>query len=129
MASSIVIRTAKKDYVCDCCGKIIKAGSEYLDKVTLNDGKCVRHERYHDECPKTHPMVKLMELITQSDNNELIVIRDTDDTKYNIIGIEVHYDYYEILTISWEGVSKRYAWSEVEQWRLPNGRTLEEVCK
>lgn len=52
MASNIVIRTAKKDYVCDCCGKIIKTGTEYLDKVTLNDGKCVRHERYHDECPR-----------------------------------------------------------------------------
>lgn len=129
MANNIVIRTAKKDYVCDCCGKIIKAGSEYLDKVTLNNGACVRHERYHDECPKAHPMVKLMELITQSDDHGLPVICDTDNTKYKIIGIEVHYVYYEILCISWEGVSKRYAWAEVKQWLLLNGKTLEEACK
>lgn len=48
MANDIVIR---KDYVCSCCGHIIKKGTEYLDKVTLNVGKIVKHDRYHDECP------------------------------------------------------------------------------
>lgn len=32
MTNNIIIRTAKKDFVCDCCGKIIKTGTEYLDK-------------------------------------------------------------------------------------------------
>lgn len=49
--ADIIIRKAKKDYVCDVCGHIIKEGEEYLDKVILHDGKRVRHERYHDECP------------------------------------------------------------------------------
>lgn len=49
--NNIIIRKAKKDYVCDCCGHIIKTGTEYLDKVILNTGKVVCHERYHDECP------------------------------------------------------------------------------
>ena len=49
--ADIIIRKAKKDYVCDVCGHIIHAGEEYLDKVITHDGKAVRHERYHDECP------------------------------------------------------------------------------
>ena len=49
--ADIIIRKAKKDYVCDVCGHIIRAGEEYLDKVITHDGKAVRHERYHDECP------------------------------------------------------------------------------
>lgn len=49
--TDIIIRKAKKDYVCDCCGHIIHAGEEYLDKIITHDGKAVRHERYHDECP------------------------------------------------------------------------------
>lgn len=49
--ADIIIRKAKKDYVCDVCGHVIRAGEEYLDKVITHDGKVVRHERYHDECP------------------------------------------------------------------------------
>lgn len=49
--ADIIIRKAKKVYVCDVCGHIIRAGEEYLDKVITHDGKAVRHERYHDECP------------------------------------------------------------------------------
>lgn len=49
--NNIIIRKAKKDYICDCCGHIIRTGAEYLDKVILDTGKVVCHERYHDECP------------------------------------------------------------------------------
>lgn len=49
--ADIIIRKAKKDYVCEVCGHIIRAGEEYLDKVITHDGKAVHHERYHDECP------------------------------------------------------------------------------
>ena len=53
MSGNIMIRKARNNYVCECCGHIIRAGSEYLDKVILNNGKCVQHDRYHDVCPKT----------------------------------------------------------------------------
>ena len=31
MSGNIMIRKAKNNYVCECCGHIIKAGTEYLD--------------------------------------------------------------------------------------------------
>ena len=58
MANNIIIRKAKVDYVCQVCGHIIKAGTDYLDKVILNNGKCVQHERYHDECQKISKLCK-----------------------------------------------------------------------
>lgn len=48
---NIIIRKARQDYVCNVCGHIIRAGTEYLDKIITHDAKAVRHERYHDECP------------------------------------------------------------------------------
>lgn len=89
MANNIVIRAAKKDYVCDCCGRLIKAGDEYLDKVTLNDGKCIRHERYHDECPRDSAPERIVKRLVES--GEPLPIRDIkNDVKYSLHGVELY---------------------------------------
>lgn len=85
--SNIIIRTAKKDYVCDMCGHIIHKDSEYLDKLILNSNKgYVIHERYHDECPnkktdvdKVYDILRTGELVPAIYNN----------AKWDITGIIV----------------------------------------
>lgn len=49
-----IIRTAHKDYVCKCCGRIIHKDEQYIDRVILNYKGYVGHIRYHDECPTEH---------------------------------------------------------------------------
>lgn len=90
MANNIVIRTAKKDYVCDCCNRIIHAGEEYLDKVILNDGKRVRHERYHDECPRDSTVERAFRRIVAcvDKEKEPMPVKDRDGKVYSLHGIE-----------------------------------------
>ena len=90
MSANIVIRTAKKDYVCGCCNRIIRAGTEYLDKVTLNDGKCVRHERYHDECPRDSLVERVFRRVVAyiDKEKEPMPVKDRDGKVYRLHGIE-----------------------------------------
>ena len=85
MANDIMIRKANKDYVCSCCGHIIRKGDEYLDKCIFNVGKIVKHDRYHDECPLDSDVSKLFKRI-ERDNGDLIC-GDTNGYKMHIIGI------------------------------------------
>ena len=85
MANDIIIRKASKDYVCSCCGHIIKKGDEYLDKCIFNVGRIVKHDRYHDECPSTSDVSKLFIRI-ERENGDLIC-SDADGCKIHIIGI------------------------------------------
>ena len=85
MANDIIIRKASKDYVCSCCGHIIKKGDEYLDRCILNVGKIVKHDRYHDECPCTSDTSKLFTRI-ERENGDLIC-SDSNGCKIHIIGI------------------------------------------
>ena len=81
MANNIIIRKAKADYVCQACGHIIRSGTEYLDRVVLNNGKCVQHERYHDECPKAS------KLCTQLFKHDEATICMHNGTKYWLVGM------------------------------------------
>lgn len=81
MANNIIIRKAKADYVCQICGHIIKAGTDYLDRVVLNNGKCVQHERYHDECPK------ISKLCTQLFKYDEPTVCMHNGTKYWLVGM------------------------------------------
>lgn len=85
MAGDIIIRKAKKDYVCMCCNHIIKAGEQYLDRIIFNYGKAVRHDRYHDECPSESVIVKLLKKIEES-SGDLIAI-DKQGVKIHIVGV------------------------------------------
>lgn len=109
MANNIIVRTAKKDYVCDCCGKIIKTGTEYLDKVVLNNGTCVRHERYHDECPKD----EVTELFQQIKDAKYLLPISVNGTKYWATGINAGL----IMAMDWETRTRAFVFQlkEIER--------------
>lgn len=82
--NNIVIRKARQDYVCDVCGHIIRANTEYLDKIITHDAKAVRHERYHDECPQDK-VTDLFKAI--KDANYELPCADADGNKWYAKGI------------------------------------------
>lgn len=106
MANDIVIRKANKDYVCSCCGHIIKKGSEYLDKVILNTGKIVKHDRYHDECPHASDASKLFARI-ERENGDLICGDANGDYKIHIVGIAWNNDGPLFLFREWDSNKKK----------------------
>lgn len=115
MANNIMIRTARKDYVCDCCGHKINAGTEYLDKVILNNGKCVRHERYHDECPKINKL-----LTTLFDNTSPVPVV-YDDTKFWLVGMRYGIGgVRQAIIRAWTNTSLMYVDEDIfnKEWRL-----------
>lgn len=85
MSDSIMIRKAKQDYVCSCCGHIIHKGDEYLDKVILNVSKIVKHDRYHDECPVMSDAEKVFKKIVAANGD--LIMADDKGNKYHLIGI------------------------------------------
>lgn len=85
MAGDIIIRKAKKDYVCACCNHIIKTGEQYLDRIIFVYGKPVRHDRYHDECPSDTITVKLIKKIEDA-GGDLIAL-DKQGIKIHIVGV------------------------------------------
>ena len=85
MANDIMIRKASKDYICSCCGHIIRKGDEYIDKCIFNVGKIVKHDRYHDECQHNSNVSKLFARI-ERENGDLICI-DSDGRKIHIVGV------------------------------------------
>lgn len=85
MAGDIIIRKAKKDYVCMCCNHVIKAGEQYLDRIIFSYGKAVRHDRYHDECPSESATVKLFKKIADADGQLLVM--DKYGTKLILKGV------------------------------------------
>ena len=116
MSSNIIIRKAKNNYVCDCCGHIIRAGSEYLDKVILNNGKCVEHTRYHDECPRLSIQELLLSKIVA--NQGSYIVADKDGNKINIIGVVN----INLRHISWCVIYND--WNDIVDKRLP----IDELC-
>lgn len=104
MSGNIMIRKAKNNYVCECCGHIIKVGTEYLDSVILNNGKCVQHDRYHDVCPKTSLPQVLFDRIDRADGDFPAAFED--GTKIHIIGIAYNNRGPVILYREWLGTEK-----------------------
>ena len=81
--NDIILRVAKKDYICVKCGKIIKSGDEYLDNVTC-EGKFVSHKRYHDECPED----RVVELFKEIKDADYKLPKIYSGKKYWVIGIQ-----------------------------------------
>lgn len=108
MANDIMIRKASKDYICSCCGHIIRKGDEYIDKCIFNVGKIVKHDRYHDECPHNSSVSKLFARI-ERENGDLICIDN--------IGHKIH-----IVGITWNNVGPMFLyreWNDSERKVLP----------
>lgn len=122
MANDIIIRKASKDYVCSCCGHIIKKGTEYLDKCIFNVGKIVKHDRYHDECPHTSKVIKLMNMIEQN-NGDLIC--SLDGYKIHVLGIIFKKDGPYIMFRDWVGNTVKGTPIEFgKQMRDSNGNSI-----
>lgn len=79
-----ILRKAAKDYVCECCGRIIHKGEQYIDKIIVNNGNFVKHIRYHDECP-THKTI--VDKVYDTLRTGVLVPAIYRNTKWNITGI------------------------------------------
>lgn len=122
MANEIMVRKASKDYVCSCCGHIIRKGDEYLDKVILNVGKIVKHDRYHDECPVSSTVIKLINKI-EHNNGDLIC--SLDGYKIHVIGIVFKKDGPYIMFRDWVGNTVKGTPIEFgKQMRDDNGNSI-----
>lgn len=124
MANNVIIRKATKDYVCDVCGHIIKAGTEYLDRAVLNNGKCVQHERYHDECPQTSSTAKLFHNLEQN-NCDLIAANKKTGDKIHVVGIYYCSKGSVVLYHEWaSSENKKMMISELKNYHDCNGNDL-----
>lgn len=100
--ADIIIRVAKKDYVCSVCGHIIKEGEEYLDKVILHDGKRVRHERYHDECPYADDIKQHKFIHKLLDSKDIIAENTVDNCKYHVTGLSTSTSGIHVELLDWD---------------------------
>ncbi len=99
--SNLIVRKARKDYVCDCCGRIIKAGTEYIDNVVLKYGSVVKHERYHDECPDKSEAEYLFKRIINA-NGDLLASTSSGN-KVHITGVTFDFpEGHEPKALVWE---------------------------
>ncbi len=105
MANDIMIRKANKDYVCSCCGHIIRKGDEYIDRCIFNVGKIVKHDRYHDECPRNSDVSKLFARIEREDGD--LICSDSNGRKIHIIGIAWNNLGPMLLYREWDGSEKK----------------------
>lgn len=98
--SNLIVRKARKDYVCDCCGHVIKAGTEYIDNVVIKYGNVVKHERYHDECPAKSAVEQLFKRIIDAEG-DLIASTPSGD-KVHIIGIRYSDSAPYAVVVDWD---------------------------
>ena len=99
--SNLIVRKARKDYVCDCCGHVIKAGTEYIDNVVIKYGNVVKHERYHDECPAKSEAECLFKRIIDADGD--LIASTPEGNKVHITGIKFGFpNSHEPRALVWE---------------------------
>lgn len=124
--SDIIVRKARNDYVCDCCGHIIKAGTEYLDKCIIIHGIPVKHERYHDECPDEGAALRLFKKIVAA-NGDLIVSTPSGN-KCHITGISFDFPNEHdprVLVWEWGGENTRYhKLRDIKDWIDEHGERI-----
>lgn len=102
--SNLIVRKARKDYVCDCCGHVIKAGTEYIDNVVIKYGNVVKHERYHDECPAKSEAERLFKRIIDAGGD--LIASEPSGEKHHIIGIRYSDSAPYAVVVDWDnGVS------------------------
>ena len=120
--SNLIVRKARKDYVCDCCGHVIKAGTEYIDNVVLKYGNVVKHERYHDECPTKSDAERLFKRIIDA-NGDLIVSEPSGD-KHHISGIQYMSDGVHVVVRDWDAGVSLMTIDTVKSWIDEHGERI-----
>lgn len=123
MSDSVIIRKAKQDYVCSCCGHVIHKGDEYLDKVILNVGKIVKHDRYHDECPSISDAEVLFKKIAA--NNGDLIAANSDGFKIHIIGIKYINEGPRFICRPWDKpIVSDFDFSDLKNYHDEKGDTI-----
>ena len=119
---SIVVRKARKSYVCDGCGRIIQVGAEYLDDVVIKYGNVVHHKRYHDECPARTAAEWLFKRIMAADGD--LICSEPDGNKHHIIGIRFTSGTPYALVTDWDGAISTQHMDTIESWIDENGERI-----
>lgn len=113
--SNLIVRKARKDYICDCCGHVIAKGTEYLDDVVIKYGNVVHHKRYHDECPAKSEAERLFKRIIDADGD--LIASTPEGDKWHIHGISYISGEANVHIGPWEGGTWRYATlDEIKDW-------------
>ena len=112
--SNLIVRKARKDYACDCCGHIIAKGTEYIDNVVLKYGSAVKHERYHDECPTKSDAERLLKRIIDA-NGDLLVSEPSGE-KHHISGIQYTRNGVRAVVRDWEEGVSLVTMDTVKSW-------------
>lgn len=119
---NLIVRKARKDYVCDYCKHIIKAGTEYIDNIVIKYGNVVKHNRYHDECPVKEDAELLMKRIID-DAGDLICSEPSGE-KHRIIGIQYNESIPYVITKDWDGGTILLTMEQIKEWVDSRGERI-----
>ena len=120
--SNLIVRKARKDYVCDCCGHIIKARTEYIDNVVLKYGSVVKHERYHDECPAKSEVERLLKRIIDAGGD--FIVSEPDGEKHHIVGIQYRRAEVYVVVRDWDDGVSLMTLDIVKSWIDEHGERI-----
>ena len=119
---NLIVRKARKDYVCDYCRHIIKAGTEYIDNIVIKYGNVVKHDRYHDECPVKECTELLMKRIID-DVGDLICSEPSGE-KHRIIGIHYNEAIPYVITKDWDSGITLLTMEQIKEWVDSRGERI-----
>lgn len=119
---NLIVRKARKDYVCDCCKHIIKAGTEYIDNIVIKYGNVVKHERYHNECPAKECTELLMKRIIDDAGD--LICSEPDGEKHHIIGVQYSESTPYAITKDWDGGTTLLTMEQIKEWVDSQGERI-----
>ena len=119
---NLIVRKARKDYVCDYCKHIIKTGTEYIDNIVIKYGNVVKHERYHDECPVKECTELLMKRIIDDAGD--LICSDPDGEKHHIIGLQYNGPTLYVVTKDWDGGITPLTIEQIKEWVDSRGERI-----
>ena len=111
---NLIVRKARKDYVCDYCKHIIKTGTEYIDNIVIKYGNVVKHERYHDECPVKECTELLMKRIIDDAGD--LICSEPNGEKHHIIGLQYNEAIPYVITKDWDGGITLLTIEQIKEW-------------
>ena len=119
---NLIVRKARKDYVCDYCKHIIKAGTEYIDNIVVKYGNVVKHDRYHDECPVKEDAELLMKCIIDDAGD--LICSEPNGEKHHIIGLQYNKSIPYVITKDWDGGITLLTMEQIKEWVDSRGERI-----
>lgn len=119
---NLIVRKARKDYACDYCKHIIKAGTEYIDNIVIKYGNVVKHERYHDECPVKECTELLMKRIIDDAGD--LICSEPNGEKHHIVGIQYNEAIPYVITKDWDGGITLLTMEQIKEWVDSQGERI-----